>query len=90
MTLSPGARTSGTAEPLGGFELGLWLARIQPQLKQAPDVLAAESRLGAAGTRNESDNGDALFVDAVAPRVALSFVQRTQPHERDRKLRTGR
>jgi hypothetical protein len=29
-------------------------------------------------------------VDAVAPRVALSFVQRTQPHERDRKLRTGR
>jgi|Tabmets5t2r1_1033131.scaffolds.fasta_scaffold01326_2 hypothetical protein len=87
-TRSPGARTSGTG--LSGFGLELGVARIEAQLKQAPDVLAGQAAFDAWARWHEGDHLDADVAIAVAPRVALGLVENPQPHAADRKLHIGR
>ena len=62
-----------------GFELGV--AGIEAQLKQAPDVLAAQGVLESRPRGLEDDEMNGVDVVAVAAGVALSFVQNPQTHD---------
>jgi hypothetical protein len=80
--------TSGTA--LGGFGFELGVAGIQTQLKQAPNVLAAQAALEPRTTGLEHDELNRADVVAVAAGIALLLVECPQPHGLDRKLHIGR
>jgi hypothetical protein len=80
-TRRPGARTSGTELTSGGFELGFGLSCIEPQLKQAPDVLAAQPVFEAQPARLQLDYLHGFLMVAVTTGIALGFVQNPQPHD---------
>jgi hypothetical protein len=61
--------------------LELGLAGIEAQLKQAPDVLAAQRALETSPTGLERDDLDAVLVVAVATGIALGLVENPQAHD---------